>query len=186
MSNYPPQETLNELLEYNSKTGELTWKFRDISYFENSHRQKWWNSRFAGKPAISTKTIKHNEYNRRSSYFIGGTIFGKPVSRAKVIWIMHNGIINDGSLVSFKDKDTTNTKIENLFLTTELEISLNRRINITAKPNAYKGVCWDKKSKKWRAYIRADGIKKGLGFFNSQIEAIEERKKSELKFLHGA
>ena len=50
--------------------------------------------------------------------------------------------------------------------------------------SGYKGVTWNKKSKKWQAQIMANGKNNYLGCFNDMGRACAERSKAE-KELHG-
>jgi hypothetical protein len=83
-------------------------------------------------------------------------------------WDIHD--VSPDNQIDHDDKDKSNNKIENLRI---LDSSGNVR-NQDKKPNCssiYRGVNWDKKSKKWKASIRIDGKKKHLGFFDDENEA---------------
>ena len=54
-----------------------------------------------------------------------------------------------------------------------IEIKIKKK-NCSSK---YRGVCWDKKDKKWRAQIQIDGKSKYLGLFETEEEAYECYKK---------
>lgn len=109
---------------------------------------------------------------------------GKPVSVHHLIWIMHNGIIPNGMFVDHIDRDITNNKISNLRLVTPSGNSQNTK-NSTRNTSGTKGVCWHKSTKKWKAYITLEGVYKHIGVFETKIDAIKARKKTEqnLRFL---
>jgi hypothetical protein len=93
----------------------------------------------------------------------------------RVVYLFHNldWNIHDISLdneIDHDDRDTTNNKIENLRI---LDNSGNNR-NKNKKPNCssiYRGVCWHKTAKKWRALIKIDGKNRHLGLFDDENEA---------------
>lgn len=39
--------------------------------------------------------------------------------------------------------------------------------------SGYKGVCWCQKARKWKAYIRVQGVLYNLGYFNTSKKAAE-------------
>jgi hypothetical protein len=59
-----------------------------------------------------------------------------------------------------------------LNLDKELDIE-NYSIPKKKTSSNYKGVCFDNKLKKWRARVNIDGKRKHIGFFKTEIEAIE-------------
>jgi hypothetical protein len=59
---------------------------------------------------------------------------------------------------------------ENLRICTRQENGYNRRPNRNAS-SQFKGVCWNKKSKKWQAHITISGRLKRIGEFPSETEA---------------
>ena len=80
----------------------------------------------------------------------------------RMIWIYHNGAIEDKYIMDHKDRNKSNNKIENLRKVTKQENSFNS--------NA-KGYYYHKKLKKWRAMIGIDGVRKSLGCFETEAEA---------------
>ena len=80
----------------------------------------------------------------------------------RMIWIYHNGAIEDKYIIDHKDRNKSNNKIENLRKVTKQENSFNS--------NA-KGYYYYKKLKKWRALIGIDGVRKSLGCFETEAEA---------------
>ena len=90
------------------------------------------------------------------------TIDGASQKVHRMIWIYHNGAIEDKYIIDHKDRNKSNNKIENLRKVTKQENSFNS--------NA-KGYYYHKKLKKWRAMIGIDGVRKSLGCFETEAEA---------------
>tara|TARA_R100001082_G_scaffold53011_1_gene28907 strand:- start:37 stop:534 length:498 start_codon:yes stop_codon:yes gene_type:complete len=92
---------------------------------------------------------------------------------------------NPGILqVDHKDRCTTNNRLENLRLRTNSEQQHNTKIRSNCK-SGHRGVIFDKKGNKWRAYI-ADPEKKGGKKFvyrgDSKDEAVKAREDAEKKY----
>ena len=86
--------------------------------------------------------------------------------------------------VDHKDQNKTNNKLSNLRLLTNAEQQLNTKVRSNCK-SGHRGVFFDKKGNKWRAYI-ADPKKKGKKIFvyrgDSEEKAIADRKAAERKY----
>lgn len=57
------QEIVRELLNYDPQTGALTWRKRDIKWFQSGnvsaeHLCKSWNAKYAGKEALGGQKVK--------------------------------------------------------------------------------------------------------------------------------
>jgi len=86
---------------------------------------------------------------------------------------MHRFILNIKNiniLCDHKDRNGLNNQKHNLREATNLQniVNTKSRKNTSSK---YKGVTWNKKSKKWRANIEKGGVKKHLGLFTNEEEA---------------
>jgi hypothetical protein len=79
---------------------------------------------------------------------------------------MHRLILNCGKdeEVDHRDHDTLNNRRCNLRKCTGTQNAINRRMR-SNNTSGFKGVCWDKKSQKWRSYINANGVRRNLGLF---------------------
>lgn len=73
-------------------------------------------------------------------------------------------------VVDHINDNTQDNRVENLQIITQRENSYKTQRNGTSK---YKGVGWSKDKKKWRSYIRLNGVIKHLGYFNNELEASE-------------
>jgi len=59
---------------------------------------------------------------------------------------------------------------------------LNKKVGIN-NTSGYKGVCWVKQSKKWKAYITFQGQRVNLGNFENKQDAIKARLKAEDEYF---
>ena len=76
---------------------------------------------------------------------------------------------NDYPLIDHIDNNKLNNDLTNLRWITHSGNQRNR--DYKNKSSKYRGVCWDKKDKKWKVAIRIDGKKKHLGCFSNEEEA---------------
>ena len=138
------QSLLHEVFEY--KDGELLWKKLSKKL-----------THLLGKPA---GTIHHSGYR---------TIKINDVSYPahRLIWLYHNGSIDENLQIDHIDGNKNNNSIENLRLITAQENCYNRsRLNS-------KGYTFSKSNQKWKATIRFNKITKYLGSFLTEQEARE-------------
>lgn len=85
-------------------------------------------------------------------------------------------------LIDHKDRDRSNTKLENLRLATHPQNGFNMT---SYSPYGYKGVTFDaSRQKSWRAQIRIDGRKVNLGRFFTIEEAALAYQQASIKH-HG-
>ena len=85
---------------------------------------------------------------------------------------MHRVIMNTPPWfeVDHRDHNGCNNQRYNMRNCTQSQNARNRSIQKN-NSSGYKGVNWDKKSKKWKAQIRIDGQKRYLGLFTSILDA---------------
>lgn len=88
----------------------------------------------------------------------------------RVIWTYFNGVIPDGLSVDHIDMDKLNNHIENLRLVTSRQQKQNTGLQ-KGNTSGFRGVCWSKRTKKWRARIGNNGKLQNLGSFDSKEEA---------------
>jgi len=98
---------------------------------------------------------------------------------------MHRLIMNcpTGMQVDHIDGDGLNNQRYNLRICTKDENNINKRVR-KDNTSGYKGVTWNKKSKKWIAQIKSKKIHYLLGSFDNPEEAYKAYCKSA-KELHG-
>lgn len=162
----PSQEYLNEVLEYRPETGELFWKARHPDMFPEStpvrdqmHSCNQWNSRWAGKPAMT-------KLNDGYAY---GTLDYAYVSAHRVIWKMMTG--EDPNIIDHINGVRGDNRFENLRNVDETANHRNRRLGKNNTSGTV-GVHFAKRIQKWTAYIT-------LGAFDTKEEAVAARKAAQ-------
>ncbi|MBT8169661.1 HNH endonuclease [Falsiruegeria litorea] len=175
---------LRRLISYDPETGELTWKTRTPDLFEAGPKRsaesicRWWNSRWAGTPALACDNGKG--YRR-------GGIFGQKFQASRVIFALHFGRWPDG-VVDHRNGITDVNSISALRDITQQQNMKNakKRSNNTS---GVTGVYWNKAVEKWQAYITVDCRRVHLGLFDDLEEARAVRRKAEIEHgydpLHG-
>ena len=85
-----------------------------------------------------------------------------------LVWLWHG---NDPvALLDHADGCVSNNRIENLRPASKSQNSANSKIRSDNKSGA-KGVSFDARRGKWRAYITKDGVTKSLGYFTDFYDA---------------
>lgn len=159
-------EKLKELFSYNPETGSLKWKRRPINMFCDERSWKIWNTRYAEKEITS---------NRRG--YIGVRMFGKNYFAHRVIWALHYGFWPKNQIDHINGIQNDN-RIENL---RDVENSINHR-NVKLPSNNTSGrigVCFNKKSGKWKADITINKKYIFIGMFDNFRDACLAREKVE-------
>lgn len=105
----------------------------------------------------------------------------------RLAWFILHGVIDVE--VDHFDRNPSNNRADNLRLATSLHNKWNTKKPVTNK-SGYKGVCWHKQAKCWRAYYKQDGRQVSLGLFHCKEEAYAAYCKAALSargewFTHG-
>lgn len=162
-------ETLRNLLDYNPKTGRLTWRKRPAEMFlEGTRSREWacnkWNTRYAGKEAFTAI---------RNTGYLHGRVFDTGYQAHRVAWAIYFGEWPNGE-VDHVNGDRTDNRIINL---RDIPKAENQRNMKRSRANK-SGVCGVAKvGNRWRAYIAG----KQLGTFKTLSEAAAVRKLAEAK-----
>lgn len=87
---------------------------------------------------------------------------------------MHRQILDlekgDGQQGDHRDCNTLNNQRNNLRICTSQQNTFNQKA-ISNTTSLFKGVCWNKKAKKWESKIGVNGKTKHLGSFHNEIFA---------------
>ena len=87
--------------------------------------------------------------------------------------LVANAFINNPdnkNCVDHKDNNRTNNNISNLRFATSKENNQNRKLS-SRNTSGCKGVCFDKRAKKWHAQIKIDGIRVHIGYYDNLEDA---------------
>ena len=111
------------------------------------------------------------------------TLCGKTYSIAthRIIWEMFNGPIPSGAQIDHIDGDRANNRIQNLRLADSKQNAWNRGLS-RANTSGFKGVCYEKASRKWLTQIRTNGVARKIGRFNTKEEAAEAYRKADIQY----
>lgn len=93
---------------------------------------------------------------------------------SRLVYILHNGNIPENCIIDHVNGDTLDNRIENLRAITQTKNTWN-----TAKSKG----CHQLPSGNWRAEITSNGIRKRLGVFKTELEAMFAYKEAK-KHLH--
>jgi len=152
------QAELKEALTYDELTGIFTW-----------------NKYMGG----NSKAGKIAGYKKQDGY-VAIKVNGTRYFAHRLAWLYMTGTYPE--LIDHEDHDTSN----NIFLNLkDVSHKTNMKNASMSKNNksGYTGVGFDKRSKKWTAYIKIDGKSIYLGSFEDISDAISARKTAEHK--HG-
>lgn len=89
---------------------------------------------------------------------------------------------NKDKLVCFRNHNTLDFQRHNLILLTKTEMNILSR-KTKGKTSEVKGVSYVRHKDKWFAYINIDGIRKSIGYFKYEEQAIIARLKTEHEFF---
>jgi len=100
------------------------------------------------------------------------SFFNEPAKSTK-IRSMHRVIMNPSPnlLVDHKNLNTLDNTRTNLRLATRSQNMFNRKKIKSETSSRFIGVCFNKRSKKWCAYINVEGKRIWLGTFDNEIDA---------------
>jgi hypothetical protein len=92
----------------------------------------------------------------------------------RLIWIMHNGDIEEDLVIDHEDGNPSNNRIDNLRKVTQQHNIFNNKKS--------KGYTWVEHIKKYKARITVDGKSKFLGEFYLEEDAIKSREVAKEKY----
>ena len=145
--------------EYRSVEGFENYKISNLGNFISLK----FNKVRLIKPSINTsgyKTITISNNQTRTTITIHQLV------AMAFLGYVRNG--NKSLVVDHIDNDKLNNNLDNLQLITQRE---NSSKDVKRKTSKYTGVCWDKCKRKWRAYIKVNGVDKNLGRYKCELAA---------------
>lgn len=170
----PAIAVLRQLLRYEPTTGKLFWNERSDDFFaptegrSAAHICALWNSRYAGKEALS-------------SLFDGygyGKLLGQTELAHRVVWTLHHGAPPTGE-IDHINHDRYDNRIENLRVVSDRDNARNQSLRRTNSSGVV-GVSRHRLTGKWAAYISTGSRIRHLGLFDRKEDAIAARKAAEV------
>lgn len=164
----PDRDVLRKLLDYDPKTGKLTWKVRDVEMFSHCRRSPIlicakWNKKHSGKETFTTVT----PYGYKM-----GSVGGIKCLAHRVIWKWMTG--EDPKTIDHINGNGLDNRFENLRNVDMATNSKNVAIHKSNK-SGFTGVCWSSRSSRWRAYITVNDKQFYLGMFQDKRAAVAAR-----------
>jgi hypothetical protein len=136
-----------------------------IELFEYHGGNLWWRERLSNCVDMSKPAGCVDTYG---GYRLIG-INGKHYGAHRLIWLYHYGCLPEVE-IDHIDNNKTNNNIDNLREATRNQQNYNRSLQKN-NTSGHKGVSWDERSGKWRAYITINYKHKHLGYFYCKEEA---------------
>jgi hypothetical protein len=165
----PPADVLRQLLRYELETGKLFWKCRPREMFSSDRIYKSWNSRLAGKEALTSI----DNYGYRF-----GTVAGRSIRAHLVVWKLVHGDVPSG-VVDHINRDKLDNRISNLRDIPKRENHLNCRKSKN-NTSGVTGVFMCKR--RWQASIVVNYKTIYLGRFDTVEEAARVRRLAEREY----
>ena len=164
------QQELQELLDYDPKSGSLTWKARPESMFATKNAWASWNTKYSNKPAftaISTHGYRVGKIN---------------CVRLRAVRVIYKWMTDiEPEMVDHIDGNRLNDSWVNLRNVSVAENAKNAKKSLANK-SGVTGVSWDSARNKWRAVIGHKGKSVKLGSFDCINDAISARKLAEVEY----
>ena len=148
-----------ELLTYDPSTGELRWRARRPEMFTptftrtREHACANWNSIYAGTIAGTVDGLGRRQI----------AVYGRLYKAHRLIWLMVHGRWPDAQ-IDHVDGIRDNNELENLREATQSQNQQNRSYR---SPRGLIGASIHKKTGRWLGRIRADGVTRNLGLFDT-------------------
>jgi len=163
----PSIDVLMSLFRYDQATGALYWRYRSISSFKSVRDAEAWNSRYCNTEAGS---------NLKGYMRISIAGYGRFLTHRIIYKIASGG--KDPDLIDHIDGNPSNNLLHNIRSVDHGENSRNSSIS-NINTSGVRGVCWDKKSRKWRATITFHRKFKHIGHYDTLESAVAARKSME-------
>lgn len=171
----PSADTLNQLLHYDPETGDLLWKPRPASMFNEAKRSpevssRIFNTRYAGQPAFPRSRFGYRR----------GVVMGYETVAHRVIWCMMTGAFPDG-LIDHINGVRDDNRWSNLRVVSTVENCQNLAVR-SDSTSGVTGVSRYARTGRWWAYIVINGKSVHLGLYQEKADAIAARRKAEADY----
>ena len=137
-----------------------------------------WKKRTSNRVCVGDKAGSPGTYG-----YLSTRIYNKNYKNHRLIWCWHYGNLPSASIDHINGV-TNDNRIENLREATHKQNCENLALAKT-NTSGFRGVSWDKKKKKWNAYINHNQKRMHLGYFATTEEAakVAAAKRAEI-FTH--
>jgi hypothetical protein len=163
-------QQLHQIIDYNSDTGEFTWRERKEDFPSSISAIKAFNKVHAGNLVYQDP---HKGYHRME-------LLGRRYRSHRVAWAMHYGDWPSNNIDHINGTKTDN-RISNLRVVAQLENARNAR-RPAHNMSGVVGVSWDKYNFKWVAEIGVNHKTVRLGRFKDFDDAVKARKEAEINY----
>lgn len=182
----PPKDWLNEALQYDPKTGILTWKTdRPLSHFSSVRSQKRYLATIGGKEA-GAKTLRKTPEGMKPSRITICFYEHGSFGAHNIIFGMLGIEVPKGTEIDHRNKNPWDNSFENLRVGTFAQNAWNRKKRCDSKNNLPNGIRILKFAgkPKYASTIVYHQQSYPLGLHDTLEEALTARKKAEEEF-HG-
>ena len=145
-------------------------------HFEYCDGHLWWIKSTSNRVKVGQRFGSYD----RDGYILGG-LRGKKYLEHRLIWLYHYGKWPKECIDHINGIKDDN-RIENLREATRQQNSFNRKSG-RGSSSQYKGVCWCKLSKKWKAQYWYNGKRCHVGLYETE-EVAAEAYRETTKNLH--
>ncbi len=158
-------DALRRIMRYDEDSGKLFWLTRTEDMFtatasrSSLHLCRWWNSKNAGKEAVSGTT---------AAGYLRSTVQGRDILAHRAAWALFFGEWPT-AILDHINGDRSDNRMANLRQVSASESRQNVRHERGAA-SRFKGVHADGRGR-WRSSIMKDGSKTHIGMFSCEVEA---------------
>lgn len=163
---------LRRCLIYDPVSGVIVWCNRPREHFDSTRGWKYFNSRFAGKPAGTLSN---------TTGYITINFNGQMFASHRVIWALETGIWPEAH-IDHIDGNRSNNTWSNLRICERWQNQCNRPMQVNNR-SGFKGVYLHSEGR-WRSRIQRRGVTTDLGLFSTP-EAAHAAYSIAAKQLHG-
>lgn len=153
------------------------WKTRPVEHFKDDRAAAIFNTAHAGKAAGH---VRKEDGRRRIIFKYQGVTV--TVYAYQVVWALRHGDWPAAD-IDHQDNNPSNDNGKNLRLATPSQNLANTGL-FAHNASGFKGVSWDRRRSKWRAYIKVNGRVRSLGY-HKEIEAAAEAYRVAAKAAFG-
>ena len=146
-------KSLTNYLSYESETGKLTWKFRNVD-------GGGFNRKYGGKEAFTAEERKG---------YRNGILNGVTLKAHRVCWAIHHGEWPKYQIDHINGVKNDN-RISNLRVVTN-EKNCKNQGKPKSNTSGYMGVSWDSRMGFWVAKFRLNYLDHHVGYFSEPLDA---------------